>query len=70
MAPAAILTIGVDTFYALASIVAEELFNETIPILSLTRGDFNKLKNGDTAKVKQSGEIVISTQLEKKPTAR
>ena len=69
-APAAILTIGVDTFYALASIVAEELFNATVPILSLSPADFEKLKNGDTAKINQSGEITISTQVEKKPTAR
>ena len=61
-APAAILTIGVDTFYALAAIVAEELFNETMPILSLTPGDFEMLHNGDTAKISQSGEIAISTQ--------
>ncbi|MFA9402958.1 MAG: aconitase X swivel domain-containing protein [Anaerolineales bacterium] len=69
-APAAILTIGVDTFYALASIVAEELFNETIPILSLSPADFERLKNGDTAKISQSGEITISTQAEKEPAAR
>ena len=69
-APAAILTIGVDTFFALASIVAEELFMETIPILSLTEGDFKKLENGDMVKISQSGEVVISTQSEKQPTAR
>ncbi|MGB2896219.1 MAG: DUF126 domain-containing protein [Anaerolineales bacterium] len=69
-APAAILTIGVDTFFALASIVAEELFKETIPILSLTPGDFEKLENGDMAKISQSGEIVISTHSDTQPTAR
>ncbi|HUS85149.1 MAG TPA: DUF126 domain-containing protein, partial [Anaerolineales bacterium] len=62
MAPAAILTIGVDSFYALASIVAEEVFNETMPILSLAPGDFKRLKNGDTAKISQSGEIMVSGQ--------
>jgi len=62
--PAAILTIGVDTFYALASIVAEELFKETIPVLSLTPRDFERLENGDTAKISQSGEILVSTQSE------
>ncbi|MBE9479564.1 MAG: DUF126 domain-containing protein [Chloroflexi bacterium] len=69
-APAAILTIGVDTFYALASIVAEELFNENIPILSLYPADFERLKNGDMAKISQSGEIAISTKAEKRPAAR
>lgn len=69
-APAAILTIGVDTFYALASIVAEELFNEAIPILSLSPEDFERLKKGDIAKINQSGEIVISTQSEKLQTVR
>ena len=70
MAPAAILTIGVDTFYALASVVAEELFNETIPILSLSPTDFERLKNGDTAKISISGEITISTQAEKQSAAQ
>ena len=69
-APAAILTIGVDTFYALASIVAEELFNEAIPILSLSPADFERLKNGDTAKISQSGEIVITIKKGKQQTAR
>ncbi len=68
-APAAILTVGVDTFYVLASIVAEELFNKPIPILSLSPADFERMKNGDTAKISQSGEIVISTQSEKQLTA-
>jgi predicted aconitase with swiveling domain len=69
-APAAILTIGVDTFYALASIVADELFNETVPILSLSPADFERLKNGDTVRIDQSGEIAISTQAEKRLAAR
>ena len=60
-APAAILTRGVDTFYALASIVADEIFNEAIPVLSLTRGDFEKLKTGDQVRITHSGEIMIST---------
>ncbi len=69
-APAAMLTIGVDTFYALASIVAEELFNETIPILSLSPADFERLKNGDMAKISHSGEITIFTLAEVQPDAR
>ena len=69
-APAAILTIGVDTFFALASIVAEELFKEAIPILSLSPADFERLKKGDTAQINQSGEIVISTQSGKQQTVR
>ena len=62
MAPAAILTIGVDTFYALASIVAEEIFKDSIPVISLTSEDFTRIKNGDIVNINQSGEIAISSQ--------
>jgi predicted aconitase with swiveling domain len=60
-APAAILTLGLDTFYALASVVAEELFGETIPVLSLPRAEFMSLKNGDLVEINPAGMMEISS---------
>ena len=36
-APAAILTTGVDTFFALAAIVADELYGRPLPLIALNR---------------------------------
>lgn len=56
-APSAILTTGVDTFFALASFVAEELFNETLPVFSLDEGDFDRLETGVKVKIDAQGQI-------------
>lgn len=56
-APAAILTTGVDTFFALASIVAEEMYGRAIPIVALTAEDFGKLKTGERVRVEAEGLI-------------
>jgi predicted aconitase with swiveling domain len=45
-APAAILTTGVDSFFALASIVADELYDRPLPIIALAPEDFGKLTSG------------------------
>ena len=56
-APAAILTTGVDTFFALAAFVAEELFEATLPVYSLEEGDFDKLESGIKVKIDADGRI-------------
>jgi len=58
-APAAILTVGVDSFFALASLVAEELYARAVPILALNVGDFAQLENGDWAVVHPEGRIKL-----------
>lgn len=60
-APAAILTTEHDSFFALASIVAEELFLGTIPVLVLDKADFFTLKTGDFCVIQQDGTITIQT---------
>ena len=45
-APAAILTTGVDSFFALASIVADELYDRPLPIIALAPEGFGKLTSG------------------------
>jgi predicted aconitase with swiveling domain len=56
-APAAILTTGVDTFFALTAFVAEELFEDTLPIFALDEQDFNTLESGQSVKIDADGRI-------------
>ncbi len=56
-APAAILTTGVDAFFALASIVASEMYARPVPIVALTPEDFARLRSGDEVEVGEDGVI-------------
>ena len=58
-APAAILTTGVDSFFALASIVANEMYAKSIPILALDPEAFAMLRTGDHLKINEDGSIHI-----------
>ena len=58
-APAAILTTGVDTFFALASIVAKEMYARPIPIIALEADDFALLHSGQTVDVETDGVVRI-----------
>ena len=44
-APAAILTTGVDSFFALASIVAGVMYGKAFPVIALEAGDFATLED-------------------------
>ncbi len=46
-APAAIITTATDFFFALASIVSEELYAHVLPLLAIAESDFAQLKSGD-----------------------
>ncbi|MBW8011098.1 MAG: DUF126 domain-containing protein [Chloroflexi bacterium] len=59
-APAAILTTGTDHFFALASIVADEMYAKPIPIIALNPEDFSKLESGQKIDIKQDGTILLS----------
>jgi predicted aconitase with swiveling domain len=56
-APAAILTTGVDSFFALASIVADEMYAKPIPIVALDEADFRQLQSGDRLEITEDGSI-------------
>ncbi len=58
-APAAILTTGVDAFFALASIVADELYGRAIPIVALSAEDFAALRTGDRLRIDESGTVTV-----------
>jgi predicted aconitase with swiveling domain len=56
-APAAILTTGVDAFFALASIVADVMYGKAFPVLALEPGDFARLRTGDRLRIDAAGLI-------------
>lgn len=59
-APSAILTTAADPFFALASIVAHEMYGNTIPIVQLNGKDFTVLNSNQMASVTRDGLIKIN----------
>jgi predicted aconitase with swiveling domain len=57
-APAAILTTGVDSFFALASIVADVMYGKSFPVISLTSTDFAALETGMRLRIEHDGRVV------------
>lgn len=58
-APAAILTTDTDFFFALASVVAEELYASPLPLTALAVSDFSKLRTDDEIILAQDGTVLI-----------
>jgi predicted aconitase with swiveling domain len=52
-----VLTTGVDTFLALASIVADELYGRPLPIVALTPVDFAALRTGADLTITSDGAV-------------
>lgn len=59
-APAAIIVARLDTFVALASIVADELYQCPIPIVVVARADFEKLQTGQRAVLHRDGTLTVT----------
>ena len=58
-APAAIITTSVDSFFALASIVADVMYSRPIPIFAISHSDFARLSSGDNLFLGEDGTIRI-----------
>jgi predicted aconitase with swiveling domain/protein-tyrosine phosphatase len=58
-APAAIITTGVDTFFALASVVADEMYGQPVPLLALAQQDFARLRSGDWIALDGDGTLMV-----------
>ncbi len=56
-APAALITRGVDSFLALASIVTEELYGPAPPVIALDPGDFESVGAFVRARVGPGGRV-------------
>jgi hypothetical protein len=58
-APAAILTTNPDSFFALASIVADEMYQLPIPLIALSTADFERLRTGQMITVQAGGKLTL-----------
>lgn len=58
-APAAIITTDTDFFFALASVVADELYASPIPLVALDEEQFAKLQTDDEIQVTDDGRIIV-----------
>ena len=58
-APAAIITTDTDFFFALASVVADELYAAPLPLVALSKADFARLRTDDEVQITSSGEVLV-----------
>ena len=58
-APAAIITTDTDFFFALACVVADELYTVSIPLVALDEKDFAKLCTNDEIQVVNDGRLIV-----------
>ena len=56
--PAGIITTANDFFFALASVVADEMYSSPIPLVAISSDDFARLKTGDEVEI-DGGDIVV-----------
>src|SRR5688572_33300899 len=59
-APRAIITTDTDFFFALASVVAEELYASPLPLVALSQKDFAQLKTDDVIQITADGVVTLS----------
>ncbi len=60
VAPAALLTDRADVFLALASVVAEEMYDGSFPMVALSREDFESIKTGDAISIEENGLVRVT----------
>ncbi len=60
-APAALVTLESDFFFALASVVADELYATPVPLVVIGAADFAALRDGDEAHLAHDGTLTVST---------
>ena len=58
-APAAIITTSTDFFFALASVVADELYSSPLPLVALDEKDFAKLHTNDGIQITDDGMVIV-----------
>jgi len=58
-APVAIISTSKDFFFALASVVAEELYNQPIPLIAIEEAEFTRLHTGDRLSIRENGSIRV-----------
>ena len=58
-APAAMITTGVDFFFALASVVADELYSSPLPLIALDEDAFWQLRTDDDIQITGQGTVLV-----------
>ena len=58
-APAGIITTANDFFFALASVVEDEMYASPIPLVAISSEDFARLKTGDEVEIDKQGVILV-----------
>ena len=58
-APAGIITTGTDFFFALASVVADELYTKPLPLVAVSELDFARLRTGDQIEIDDLGTVTV-----------
>ncbi len=59
-APAGIVTLKVDPILALGAIVADQLYQKTVPMVVLSPDDFDKICEGDDLEIQPDGSVVLN----------
>jgi predicted aconitase with swiveling domain len=62
VAPAAIINLSIDPMLALGSIVSDELYQRTVPIVILRQDDFLSIKQDDHLDVKPDGRVLVNSK--------
>ncbi len=62
VAPAAIISLSFDPILALGSIVSDELYGRSVPIVILAQEDFSSIKQDDHLIVKPDGKVLVNTK--------
>jgi predicted aconitase with swiveling domain len=65
-APNAIITTGTDFFFALASVVADELYRTPIPLIAVSAADFAYFQTGDQLEIDNKGNITVTSPLQER----
>lgn len=60
VAPAGIITDRADVFLALASVVADEMYEGAFPMVAVDQDVFATLRSGDVAQIEEGGVVVVS----------
>ena len=58
-APRAIITTSTDLFFALACIVADELYARQLTLVAISESDFSRLKSGDQIEIDVLGNVTV-----------
>lgn len=62
VAPAAIVNLSVDPILALGSIVSDELYHRTVPIVVLRQEDFLSIRQDDYLVLEADGKVLVNAK--------